>query len=90
MAMVTCSRCGETREGMAFQPFQNELGRRAYEHICGVCWADWLKTQQQLINHYGLNLREPQAKEFLFRNMEQHLFGSGAAGGPGGGEPGGR
>ena len=72
---------------MAFQPFQNELGRRAFEQICGVCWADWLKTQQQLINHYGLSLREPQAKEFLFRNMEQHLFGgaggeTGATGGP--------
>jgi Fe-S cluster biosynthesis and repair protein YggX len=83
MATVTCIRCGETREGMAFQPFQNELGRRAYEQICGVCWAEWLKTQQQLINHYGLNLREQQAKEFLFRNMEQFLFG-GAAGQRGG------
>jgi Fe-S cluster biosynthesis and repair protein YggX len=65
---------------MSFQPFQNDLGRRAYENICGVCWGEWLKTQQQLINHYGLNLREPQAKEFLFRNMEQHLFGGGAEG----------
>jgi Fe-S cluster biosynthesis and repair protein YggX len=76
---------------MAFQPFQNELGRRAFEQICGVCWGDWIKTQQQLINHYGLNLREPQAKDFLFRNMEQHLFGSGTAGPGGGGaeQPGG-
>ena len=85
--MVTCSRCGETREGMPFQPFQNELGRRAFENICGVCWAEWLKTQQQLINHYGLNLREQQAKEFLFRNMEQFLFSG--AGGPAGGFEGG-
>ena len=59
---------------MAFQPFQNDLGRRAFQEICGVCWAEWLKTQQQLINHYGLNLREPKAKEFLFSNMEQFLF----------------
>jgi Fe-S cluster biosynthesis and repair protein YggX len=59
---------------MAFQPFPNELGRRAFDHICGVCWGEWLKTQQQLINHYGLNLRESKAKEFLFQNMEQFLF----------------
>ena len=59
---------------MAFQPFQNDLGRRAYQEICGVCWGEWLKTQQQLINHYGLNLRESKAKEFLFNNMEQFLF----------------
>ena len=75
MPILHCARCGQTRESMAFQPFQNDIGRRAYETICGVCWAEWLKTQQQLINHYGLNLRDPQAKEFLFRNMEQFLFG---------------
>jgi Fe-S cluster biosynthesis and repair protein YggX len=74
MATLHCTRCGLDRERMAFQPFQNDLGRRAYEEICGVCWAEWLKTQQQLINHYGLNLREPKAKEFLFNNMEQFLF----------------
>ena len=50
------------------------LGRRAFEQICGVCWAEWLKTQQQLINHYGLNLRDAKAKEFLLQNMEQFLF----------------
>jgi Fe-S cluster biosynthesis and repair protein YggX len=66
---------------MAFQPFQNDLGRRAYDQICATCWADWLKMQQQLINHYGLNLRDPQAKEFLFRQMEQFLFSEAA--GPG-------
>jgi len=61
---------------MAFQPFPTELGRRVYAQICGVCWADWLRTQQQLINHYALNLRDPQAKEFLFANMDQFLFGA--------------
>ena len=61
---------------MAFRPFPNELGLRVYEQICGDCWAEWLKTQQQLINHYGLNLRDQQAKDFLFTNMEQFLFGA--------------
>lgn len=59
---------------MAFQPFQNDLGRRAFEQICAPCWAEWLKFQQQLINHYALNLRDPQAKQFLFTHMEQFLF----------------
>ncbi|MGH7509881.1 MAG: oxidative damage protection protein [Gemmatimonadales bacterium] len=74
MVTLHCTRCGLDRDRMAFQPFQNELGRRAYDEICSVCWSEWLKTQQQLINHYGLNLREPQAKEFLYQNMEQFLF----------------
>jgi Fe-S cluster biosynthesis and repair protein YggX len=74
MATLHCTRCGLDRERMGFQPFQNDLGRRAYEEICAVCWGEWLQTQQQLINHYGLNLREPKAKDFLFNNMEQFLF----------------
>ena len=55
---------------MAFQPFQNDLGKRLYEEVCGVCWGEWLKFQQQLINHYGLNLRDAQAKEFLLQQLE--------------------
>jgi Fe-S cluster biosynthesis and repair protein YggX len=74
MPTVHCARCGNERERMAFQPFQNELGRRAFDQICASCWGDWLKTQQQLINHYALNLRDPQAKQFLFQQMEQFLF----------------
>ena len=61
---------------MAFRPFPNELGQRVFEQICSACWGEWLRTQQQLINHYGLNLRDAQAKEFLFKNMDQFLFGT--------------
>ncbi|HEU5169186.1 MAG TPA: oxidative damage protection protein [Gemmatimonadales bacterium] len=71
---VHCVRCGQDRASMAFQPFPTDLGRRAFEQICGVCWGDWLKLQQQLINHYALNLRDAQAKEFLYQQMEQFLF----------------
>jgi Fe-S cluster biosynthesis and repair protein YggX len=74
---VQCRRCGQTREGMAFQPFPSDAGRRVFEQICGVCWGEWTKFQQQLINHYGLNVRDPKAREFLLRNMEQFLFGAG-------------
>jgi Fe-S cluster biosynthesis and repair protein YggX len=76
MTTIHCARCGQDRDQMAFRPFPNELGLRVYERICGTCWAEWLKTQQQLINHYGLNLRDPQAKDFLLTNMEQFLFGA--------------
>jgi Fe-S cluster biosynthesis and repair protein YggX len=74
MPLVTCVRCGEIRDQLAFPPFQNDLGRRVFQEICGVCWAEWLRTQQQLINHYALNVMDPRAKDFLFSNMEQFLF----------------
>lgn len=74
MATVTCVRCGETRDAVPYRPFPTELGQRISEQICNVCWGDWLRLQQQLINHYGLNLRDPEAKAFLVAQLEQHLF----------------
>lgn len=78
MSTVTCARCGETRDRIAFKPFPNEFGQRVYDAICAVCWGEWLRTQQQLINHYALIPHQPQAKEFLLRNLEQFLYGPGA------------
>ena len=39
--------------------------------------ADWLKQQTVLINHYGLNVMDPQARQYLTRNMEAFLFKAG-------------
>jgi Fe-S cluster biosynthesis and repair protein YggX len=72
---VKCVRCGETREGIAFLPFQNELGRRIGSEICGVCWKEWLARQNMIINHYGLDLMSEDAQGFLFDNMKAFLFG---------------
>jgi len=62
---------------MPFRPFQNEIGLRVFQQICNRCWGEWLKLQQQLINHYGLNVREAQAKEFLYAQLEGFLFTAG-------------
>ena len=78
MANITCTRCGLEGEQQAFKPFPTALGERIYTTICRTCWGEWLKTQQQLINHYGLIPHQPKAKELLLRNMEQFLFGEGA------------
>jgi len=74
MPSITCTRCAQTRDQQAFRPFQNELGLRVFQQICAPCWAEWLKTQQQLINHYSLNVRDTEAKAFLFKQMEGFLF----------------
>lgn len=76
MADVTCVRCKETRAAIPFKPFPNELGARLLAEICNVCWGDWLKLQQQLINHYGLNLREQRSKDMLYGQLDQFLFTS--------------
>ena len=77
MADVTCTRCGQTREGFERPPFPGAIGTRILSEICKDCWAQWLKQQTMLINHYGLNVMDPQARQFLTRNMEAFLFKAG-------------
>jgi Fe-S cluster biosynthesis and repair protein YggX len=72
---IKCTHCGEKRPGLAFAPFPNELGQRIAAEICQPCWSGWLQKQTQIINHYGLDLTNPDAQNFLFDNIKGYLFG---------------
>ena len=74
---VACARCAQTRAGFEKPPFPGAIGARVVEGICTQCWADWQKQQTMLINHYGLNVMDPQARTFLTKNMSSFLFKSG-------------
>lgn len=52
------------------------LGTRVFESVCADCWQAWLKEQTAIINHYALNLRDPQAKQFLTQRTEAFFFGA--------------
>ncbi|HEX8715628.1 MAG TPA: oxidative damage protection protein [Gemmatimonadaceae bacterium] len=77
MAEITCTRCGQTRPAFERAPFPGAIGARIVAEICQDCWGLWLKQQTMLINHYGLNVMDPQARSFLTRNLEAFLFKSG-------------
>ncbi len=79
MAEIECARCGRTGAQLARPPLRNELGERVHASICTACWGQWLAYQQALINHNGLDVREPEARQFLMQNMEAYLFQSGDA-----------
>lgn len=79
MADITCTRCGNTRAGFDKPPFPGPLGARIIAETCTVCWEDWKKQQTMLINHYGLNVMDPQARKFLTQNMSAYLFKSGSS-----------
>jgi len=72
---IKCVHCGEKRPAIAFAPFPNELGQRIAAEICQPCWSGWLQKQSQIINHYGLDLSNPDAQNFLFDNIKGFLFG---------------
>jgi Fe-S cluster biosynthesis and repair protein YggX len=72
-----CSRCGAKEGQMQFAPFPNELGQRVFNEICGGCWKEWLQKQNQLINHFGLDVSNPDSHDFLFDNLKIFLFNEG-------------
>ena len=74
MPDISCSRCGQTRAGFERAPFPGPVGARVVAELCQSCWGDWLKQQTMLINHYGLNVMDPQARAFLTKNMQAFLF----------------
>ena len=75
MAEVKCKHCGEKRPALSFAPLPNELGQKIAAEICQPCWSGWLQKQTQIINHYGLDLTNPDAQNFLFDNIKGYLFG---------------
>lgn len=77
MAEITCTRCGQTRARFERAPFPGAIGARIVAQICQDCWGLWLKQQTMLINHYGLNVMDPQARSFLTKNLEAFLFKAG-------------
>lgn len=77
MAEITCERCGRSGEQLPKPPLKDALGQRVHSSICRACWDEWLQYQTALINHYGLDVRTPDAREFLKTNMEGFLFKEG-------------
>ncbi|MFQ5889096.1 MAG: oxidative damage protection protein [Gemmatimonadota bacterium] len=80
-ATFACARCGRSDvEPLGMKPFPNELGERLATAVCGECWEAWKKHQMLLINHYGLNVQDANARKFLITNLKSFLFSEGPSG----------
>ena len=75
--MVQCAKLGRELPGMDKAPFKSELGQRVFENVSKLAYSQWQTQATLLINHYGLNMADPRAQEFLFEQMEAFLFGEG-------------
>ena len=72
-----CARCGDKTEPIGYAPVPTELGQKIGEEMCKDCWAEWQKKQMQLINHFGLDVSNPDSHQFLFDNMKIFFFDEG-------------
>jgi len=75
---VLCSKLKVEAEGLDYQPWPGELGKRVYAEISKPAWAEWLAHQTMLINENRLSPLDPKARAYLAGEMEKFLFGEGA------------
>lgn len=76
--MVNCVKLGREAEGLDFQPYPGELGKRVFENVSKEAWNQWLRLQTMLINENRLSLADTRARQYLAEQMEKHFFGEGA------------
>ncbi|MCY7297350.1 oxidative damage protection protein [Alteromonas sp. a30] len=71
---VQCQFYDKEAEGLEFQIYPGDLGKRIYDNISKEAWSEWQKRQTMLINEHKLNMMDPDARKFLEERMEAYLF----------------
>lgn len=78
MRMVHCVKFNRELPGLDRPPMPGELGQRIFENVSEQAWQLWREQVVVLINHYGLNMADPRAQEFMNQQLEEFFFGEGA------------
>lgn len=76
--MVKCIKLGREAEGLDFQTYPGELGKRIFDNVSKEAWGQWLKLQTMLVNENRLNLSDANSRKYLAEQLEAHFFGAGA------------
>ncbi len=76
--LVYCVKLGRELPGLEKPPFPGALGQRIYEQISQRAWDMWPTQSTLIINHYGLNMADPEARKILREQMEEFFFGEDA------------
>jgi len=77
LTVVNCSMLREELPALERPPFPGDLGQRVFDNVSKYAYRLWSERATLLINHYGLNMADPRAQEFLFQQMEEFLFEGG-------------
>lgn len=76
--MVKCVKLGHELPGLDAPPFPGDLGDRIFKSVSREAYEMWQPYATMLINHHGLNLANPQHRDWLMEQMEDFFFGEDA------------
>lgn len=72
--VIECLYFKKSAEGLDFQLYPGDLGKRIYDNISKEAWALWQKKQIMLINEKKLNMMNAEHRQFLEGAMQDFLF----------------
>ncbi|SEK71285.1 Fe-S cluster biosynthesis and repair protein YggX [Colwellia chukchiensis] len=71
---VFCQNLQKEAEGLGFQLYPGEVGKRIFDNISKEAWGNWQKKQTMLINENKMNMMNPDDRAFLEAAMVAYLF----------------
>lgn len=71
---VFCTYLKQEAEGLDFQLYPGELGKRIFDHISKQAWSEWMKKQTMLVNEKKLNMMNVEHRQLLEQEMVSFLF----------------
>ncbi|MGF1760188.1 oxidative damage protection protein [Photobacterium sagamiensis] len=71
---VFCTRLKKDAEGLDFQLYPGDLGKRIFDNISKEAWAEWQSKQTMLINEKKLNMMNTEHRQLLETEMVNYLF----------------
>ncbi|MBE2898521.1 oxidative damage protection protein [Pasteurellaceae bacterium TAE3-ERU1] len=71
---VFCEYLQKEAEGLDFQLYPGELGKRIFDSISKQAWGEWMKKQTMLVNEKKLNMMNPEHRALLETEMKGFLF----------------
>lgn len=71
---VNCVYLKKEADGLDFQLYPGELGKRIFDSISKEAWCLWQKKQTMLINEKKLNMMNVDDRKLLEEQMVAFLF----------------
>lgn len=71
---VFCQNLQKEAEGLGFQLYPGEIGKRIFDNISKEAFGNWQKKQTMLINEKKMNMMNPDDRAFLESAMVGYLF----------------
>jgi len=71
---VNCVYLKTEAEGLGFQLYPGDLGKRIFDNVSKEAWALWQSKQTMLINEKKLNMMNVDDRKFLEEQMINFLF----------------